>query len=448
MQQQHRRSVIIKPYTVVLAMDQLPERVKAILQGNPSERGRVCSFCRRDEGEPTKDDENHVENSTKFFSCARCHLAPYCSLKCQKDHMADHKHNCTTLLRLSSRLASSSQPCSSVMMRVKLGDALLQMGYNQEQTTPPNSASTTTSPYYYRKALWYYLECLVDESLRRHSGPKVEDRALFLLVVLGGDAQLILDWYSCIGSWKKSMNDDEEESNNSDSNGEDFLATAESQAHISLPLLALHGLLDRDSNPDDCTFAALYLLASLRAWVEHIQTKRAFQAYRDLRDVVNNHSNGDNSNNTLSSTVALLSQLEAVEWHVASFLFGDNGYEYGEILPAEIARIVEHFERHKDSNGSSFLRQLCDAAIQFPLLTRAGTAPRQLLASPNYVFRDCIDSANRAAEFWSLYRQCFASMPEGVELLSDMLPRAEQLPSSNTQSKLQRNLLKAKNKMD
>ena len=399
----YSNSVCVQPSFPNIVMEQLPEQVKAILQGNLTSYRPCCSSCGRHE---SKSDPSRLSapEHNRLVPCSGCQTAHYCSTKCQEDHAQSHKELCEHITRMHNFIRHYERfpsPLWQASGKVGLGDKLVERGYLE------TGSSIEKGSHYYRKALSLYLECIAVEPLRQQSQlEKLSDKAMVLLIVLGGDAQVLLEFFNFMASV------DPPTTNSSDSDPDrpppPSLASPESKEQRHHPLLALHGFFEADTTPNDCTVSALYLLAIFRSLVQHQQTKTAFQTYKD----------------TIKSSLSLPQKVEALDGTIASFLWGDHGYAYGEALPAEVRRIVRHIQGNK-SDGLSFLQRLADPSVRFS----SWSAPQFMSRSSS--------NLDRIPELWRLLQDCFLSSTFGSTLsLSNFLPASDWDTAKDKKAKL------------
>jgi len=180
-------------------------------------------------------------------------------------------------------------------------------------------------------ALETYLERIIDfDPMSFDNKHQLQDWILSLLVLLGGDAQVMLDFFD----FTAKIDPVEP--------GEHGLPvppdTPVSKASQQYPLLALHGFFEADTRTSFLV-SALYLLACYRSFAKHILLKISFQAFQT----------------TTANSFSILPELpEGVQDLIASFLWGAHNFTYGEHLPAEMQRTAAHIKDRKE-HGSLFL---------------------------------------------------------------------------------------------
>lgn len=346
-------------------MEQLPGRVKTLLQSNANDR-IGCSHC----GELL-----HLQNDKLF--CLGCHLPQYCSQMCLRNHVPAHQERCE---RYKAEMSCQDFATSSQAM-VKAADELIKMGFHCDQLQNRN--------YYFRKALQLCIKGILVTGNRNNNnrGSQLEDRALMLMVILGGDAQLLLDWLSFTALELGSSN-----------NHDMPPASAESQEKIKHPLLALHGLFDNDTKDrKETTLANLYLLVCCRSLADHRRKKQSFQAYQCTIRLGEDRGEIPQKLTTMDGTIA-------------TFLWGPHEYEYGENLEEEIARILRHIQMHKNG-GTFFLNYVGNSVANFS----PQKAPGLLTNSPGSPLSSDFVSPV-LPEFWLLYQECFLAMKPELDL--------------------------------
>lgn len=281
---------------------------------------------------------------------------------------------------------------------VHVGDEIIRMGFNCD--VAPNRRR------YYREALTTYLEGMAKEKAfdgGETFGSRAEDRVLLLLIVLGGDAQLLLDWLSFTAG---------DEDSGSDNDANQRSTSFESEEKLQHPLLALHGLFEKDTVKEGhTTLSNLYLLVSCRSLIDHRRNQKSLAAYQ---------------------SAVKPQQLAAVDGNIASFLWGKNGYEYGEALSDEIPRILNHIQKHK-KDGISFLEKIRHGSMKFtprkaPCLLTDKEGP-EFPSRGRVIYR--VDTKTppvaNVPEFWVLYQECYLAMKPDLDL-------KEFLPSEHSKS--------------
>ena len=330
------------------------------------------------------------DSDSSLYVCSDCEASHYCSEKCYKLGYAKHYDICCELSMQRNRLVEPA-------LRLTRADEILRVGYQKKQFLP--GTSHRNGQYYYRNALGMYLDCtLQSRILNENLKAKVHDRTVLLLVILGGDAQVMLDFFAFLSSV------DPETSSSIETPNPSLPTTTESKTQRQHPLLALHGFLEQgETNPKDCTIAALYLLAISRSLVQHRQIKSSFQAYKEA---IQNPSSG------------LPAKVDAVHATIASFLWGKHGYPYGEALVDELRRVLCHIQETKE-NGTLLLRYLLPSSG-----TLSCEVAPQFMASE--LGPDNNENTNGAPDFWSLYQDCFLFVTQestcGSFSLADFLP--------------------------
>ncbi|CAB9531263.1 expressed unknown protein [Seminavis robusta] len=358
-------------------MDMIPERLKALLQ---DETLPLCSCC-------------GVHESNPSFQCQNCRLECYCSESCRGSHSKNHysicHHHCQmrqnpemprSTPRISLARGDDVRILAGVANRIRWADYLVQLGTRLQATC------SKTSHFYLRQALKTYLHCLVWGARRIHHGLAAEPRALCLMALLGGDAQLLLDWYSYTSSWDSPENPQDE-------NDVSPAPSDQSRQKAQYPLLALHGLFEQDTeDADDCVFSNMYLLVCIRSLARHRKLVTGFATYKDV-----------------CTTVP-----EVVQDHIASFLWSRSDQEYAAALAEdEIVRVIQHIQEHK-RDGRLFLRQL---QSHVPLTPEE--APQLLAGKRGERNLDGIPDASALPELWTSYQACFGH----TELAEFFLPQ-------------------------
>lgn len=397
-------------------MDNLPERVKAILQdnGTASKDLLCCSHCRKkdqqdDDGDAPPNKELHfVPRKRIFFPCSGCKQAHYCSLRCKNEHAHIHNNlDCSRLGELQQRVDGIRVGQLHEMVdeewygseygdgewqsvpHLQLGDQLVQMGFREAN----NEAA---KKQYFQKAIRSYLGCVVDEFLLgMQEAAVVHDRVLLLLIYLGGDAQVMLDIFEMLSKLNTSTN----------STFTPGVPSPPSEEQYKHPLLALHGFfeIDRKDVDNDCTLPGLYLLASFRSLVQHNHMKVPFQAYKDI---------------TTRSWSAYPQLPDVVLGTISSFIWDStHAYDYGESLPNEVQRTIFHIQT-KTNGGNDFLQILSQSSDT----SSAAVAAQRMLASLELTWlndppKSFMSSAHGGEcsgaamipLFWALYQDCFHS---------------------------------------
>lgn len=371
----------------MVTMDQLPEGVKSLLQNHESDRP-CCSFC-----------GIQLHDAVLVVTCDACPFPRYCSIDCRGSHDADHAGYCGQLSRYYKALKISHSIIGRCCEKVPIGDDVIRMGFHADRNQ--------NRKFYLREALKLYLEGMVRDAAfgnRRHYGA-AEDRVLLLMIALGGDAQLLLDW---LAFTSQDENDETEFDRPSPS--------SESEGKIRYPLLALHGLFELDDRCEETTFVNLYLLASCRSLVYHIRRQKSVEGYKAALE------QGMDSG-------ALSAKLGAVNRIVASFLWGPHEYDYGEALLDEIPRIMNHIRGKW--GGTLFLRRALDESIHFvplasPFLFTTGGAlhlANLLFGQPDVQ----IPPMSSVPEFWFLYQESLLALKPELEL-SEVLVEKDSKP--------------------
>jgi hypothetical protein len=354
-------------------MIQYPDRLKALLEEIPSRRP-PCGSC------------SSLNDSS---SSGHCEMEWYCSEKCRTDHQAQHDMQCNKMRGLVGCLYRGCfrgrTPDDTALQRLNR-EKLLCGNYHVIAAKQAAAACSNAMlgirkrNFHLRKALRYFLERLeTKEEAMKH----LESLALFLMVLLGGDAQLLLDWFAYTASWNASAN--EQEQNDDLPVPPPSVQSEENSVH---PLLALHGLLDGDARtqePTHCIFASVYLLACFRSLAEHRQIKKGFEVYKQEY--------------LTSPQLPQKLVIEAVQGHVASFLWGPHGYDYGEALSEEIHRVIRHMRELNNVFGRDFWEMLMsdkNLTCGFPVL-RLECRPG-IVALPH--------------NLWRLYQESFHQAPE------------------------------------
>lgn len=266
-----------------------------------------------------------------------------------------------------------------------LGHELMRMGQCEMKGTMARNN-------YFQKAIRAYLDGIIDGTplTPRDEVTKAQDRVLLLLICLGGDAQIILDFFDFLSKIdpSTSSNGDGEASN-------PRVSSLESREQRQHPLLCLHGFFEVDTDTDDCNTSALYLLASARSLVQHTRMKATFDAFKGI---------------TTTNSSSYPYQPDTVIATIVSFLVSQHDYDYGEALAGEVRQIVHHIYTNKDG-GATLLRQLAANNSDGD----DGDATAAALEQPDDLF-------------WVLYRDYFSSImlkpsPESKVLsLSDFFP--------------------------
>ena len=370
-------------------MEQLPDSIKAILDGDPIRDRVCCNTCGRHDVDPTWMPSRKLNrlrgsiNDSSLYKCSICDTSYFCSEKCYTVGYAGHSAICSVLAE--QRNSNQFIYPTWIFQKMKHADTFLRIGYQQKQLCLPGSLrcpNYQNYQYYYRKALGVYLDCtLQSRTLNEDLKAKVHDRTVLLLVILGGDAQVMLDFFAFLSSLEPETQSSIETPNPL------LPTTTESKAQRQHPLLALHGFFDGESNPRDYTISALYLLAIFRSLVQHRQIKSSFEAYKEA---IENPSS------------RLPSKVEAVHDTITSFLWSKHGHSYGEALADELRRVIRHIQEKKE-NGTLFLRYLLPSSG-----TLSCEVAPQFMASE--LGPDNNENSNGAPDFWSLYQDCFLSL--------------------------------------
>ena len=150
-----------------------------------------------------------------------CQVAKYCSSDCQKSHFAFHKKDCKCIGKRRKEVAEEvkdfeerekngvrddqlatqigmdiffDQDTDATVVCVRLADTILKTGYKESDTVEHGKN-------YYREALKCYLLPMkfmtTETGVMNHYFLKfrfIEERVLFLLILLGGDRSVLYDW--------------------------------------------------------------------------------------------------------------------------------------------------------------------------------------------------------------------------------------------------------------
>lgn len=281
----------------------------------------------------------------------------------------------------------------SLATHVKEGDELIRMGFHDDRFS--------NRTIYFRKALQCCLRGMIDYDAFQNTaryGSRAEDRVLLLMVILGGGAQLLLDWLS----FTASAADTDRESDDS----KEAPPSAESETKTRHPLFALHGVFDKDTNEEATSLVNLYLLASCRSLADHRRKKNCFLAYQSAV-------------RRGADLIVVPQKIEAMNGNIASFLWGPAEYEYGESLPEEILCTVRHIKENK-KGGLSFLKQVLDASTNFSPREAPGLLSNK--SAPVFHLAGASDGSHHVApvtnipELWLLYQECFCNMKPDLNL--------------------------------
>ena len=210
---------------------ELPRRVQDIVDGVGSTT--YCSNCRapdapfrcaRCRGEtPLKRYHRVCSFSSILTRSHRFLVAKYCSSECQKSHFAFHKKDCKCIDKRRKEVEEEvkgieetkkngdsqfefeagmdtflDQDTDATVVCVRLADTILKTGYRESDTVEHGNN-------YYREALKCYLlpmKIMAPENgsfVPNHCFRKfrfIEERVLFLLILLGGDRRVLYDWTS------------------------------------------------------------------------------------------------------------------------------------------------------------------------------------------------------------------------------------------------------------
>jgi hypothetical protein len=327
----------------------------------------------------------------------------YCSAKCREEHEASHSMECK-LLGFEQQMWHITHTNDDTTTAIRRsfyfnsmrGNLHVRAAHHAVTCCSNGKQGLRKKNFHLRNALRHFLENIVnkgeDDPDLTVARKGVESWALFLMVLLGGDAQLLLDWLAYSASWNASSvtttnnNNNEQEHNNTPI----FPRSEQSKENSMHPLLALHGLFDGDTHQETyCVFVNLYLLACFRSLAEHRQTKNGFEIYKQEC--------------LTSPRLPHKLPLEACQGYVATFLWDARKYDYGEALSEEIHRVIRHIREHK-LLGREFLDCLSNRNGNMPF--SRDTAP--FLLSGTAVLRPVRD-------FWPLYQECFHQAP-GLEL--------------------------------
>lgn len=376
----------------------LPEPFRAMVQGDP-----IRDCCYRCGCHEQKRSYRRIAiGDTSSPASIIFDEIGFCSDDCYCRGLHDCKVITLTVCKWQ-RFGLSAPIHRAIHWEIDIGDEFLRLGIKQKRESlsdDTKSGCSTNRIYvnYLRRALAVYLDCTL-QSLRLSESQKakVHDRTMLLLVLLGGDAQVLLDFFAFLSSVDPEAP--------TGTPAPLLPKTVESKSQRQHPLLVLHGFFQGDSvNPHDCTVSAVYLLAVYRSLVHHEHLKGSFQAYQEA---IQNPSSG------------LPPKIEAVNDTIASFLWSQREYSYGEALSDELQRIIQHIVTNKE-NGIMFLRHLPLPNYDSHASTSSSALIGHLSSEgiPQFMASALVPAEfgilREAPDFWSLYQDCFWLVSESV----------------------------------
>lgn len=324
--------------------------------------------------------------------------ARYCSRACQGEHFAAHRRNCKSIEKkrtfaeknwADERGGPSHSTASALdeefergmsrltlVVTVEFADLLVQVGHRE-------SGSIASGGVYYREALKHYLmpkKLLGDEYHSSYAW--IEDRILFLLVVLGGDESHTQAWCFETGSMRSMCY-----------LPADLINTFEEDLHIPPD----HGFEIGGFAVDDITFQAMLLLSQIRLMAAYRRSLEGLSVYKETLQ-------------RAATALGYTCTIDDITNHVSPYLMGEahEGKVELEVLPDEIRTVVRSLRYH---GKDAFLRHLRDSVPfkkeHVPNLFSAGV----------HAFGD----GAAPPELWMLYRDCFFETPDLRNLLREFI---------------------------